>query len=146
MRFRHPVLFFFLFLAYLALVVVLSGFYSSVPLILVYASSVSWVKLSISLVLSLLIALLVAYNGVLVYAAYRLRRQCKDAKLTASLGAVGGVIVGVCPLCVTGLVPLLLGVFGLSFSFASLPFGGIEMQVLVVAVLCVSMYLLKKKA
>lgn len=145
MRFRHPVLFFFLFLAYLALVVVVSGFYNSVPLILVYASSVNWVKLSISLILSVLIALLVAYNGVLVYAAYRARRACADAKFATSLGAVGGVMVGVCPLCVTGIVPLLFGVFGLSFSFASLPLGGIELQLLVLLMLLVSVYWLKKK-
>ena len=63
----------------------------------------------------------------------------------AGAGSVGGLIVGVCPLCVTGLVPLALGLLGIGFSFASLPFQGIEVQVLVVIVLFVSLINLSRK-
>jgi len=63
----------------------------------------------------------------------------------SSAGAIGGLVTGVCPLCVTGLIPLILGFIGVSFSFASLPFQGIEVQVLVVIILLMSLINLSKK-
>ena len=73
------------------------------------------------------------------------RKKCKEGKILAGTGSIGGLIAGVCPLCVTGLVPLILGFFGIGFSFASLPFEGIEIQVLVIVVLLLSLRILKTK-
>ena len=70
----------------------------------------------------------------MIYAKYKERKKCSGVG-TAGVGTVGGLIVGVCPLCVAGVFPLILGIIGISFSFASLPFQGIEIQVIVALVL-----------
>ena len=144
--FRKPYvyLFFGIFIFYLVLSVLISGFYNTIPLIVVYAGTVNWIKLGFSLVLTLAIGFLVALNGVLIYIKYKNRIECKGIG-TASAGTIGGLIVGVCPLCVTGIFPLLLGLAGISFSFASLPFQGIEIQVLVALILIISFIKLAKK-
>ena len=121
----------------------ISGFYNTIPLIIVYAKTLNWLKLGFSLLLTLTIGFLVSVNSVLVYIKYKERKKCRGVG-TASVGAAGGLIVGVCPLCITGIFPLLLGLLGISFSFASLPFQGIEIQVLVIIILLISLYLLKK--
>ena len=134
-----------IFLVYLLLNIFISGFYNTIPLILAYATTVNWLKLGISLFLTLAIGALIAFNSVLIYIKYKERRKCKKEVALSSAGAIGGLVAGICPLCVTGLVPLILGIFGVGFSFASLPFQGIEVQVLVVIVLFVSLINLSRK-
>src|SRR3989344_1663720 len=145
--FKKPYIYFFIliFVAYLLLNVFISGFNKTIPLIIIYASTVNWLELGISLALTLIIGILVALNSVYVYILYKERKSCKEGKTLAAAGSIGGLIVGVCPLCVTGLIPLLFGIFGVGFSFASLPFQGIEIQILVVLMLLFSLYLLKKR-
>ena len=134
-----------IFLVYLSLNIILSGFYNTITLILVYAETVNWFKLGISLFLTLAIGFLIAFNSVLIYVKYKERKKCKKEFTLSSVGAIGGLVVGVCPLCVTGLIPLILGFIGVSFSLASLPFQGIEVQVLVVIILLVSLINLSRK-
>ena len=134
-----------IFLVYLSLNIMLSGFYNTIPLILVYAETVNWFKLGISLFLTLAIGFLIAFNSVLIYVKYKERKKCKKEFTLSSVGAIGGLVAGVCPLCVTGLIPLILGFIGVSFSLASLPFQGIEVQVLVVIILLVSLINLSRK-
>lgn len=144
--FKAPYIYWFLgiFIFYLVLNILISGFYNAIPLILAYFSTVNWVKLGISLFLTFIIGFLVSLNGVLIYIKYRQRKECKGIG-TASVAAAGGLIVGVCPLCVTGIFPLILGLIGISFSFGSLPFQGIEVQALVALVLFVSYKQISKK-
>ncbi|KKQ20398.1 MAG: hypothetical protein US35_C0040G0012 [Parcubacteria group bacterium GW2011_GWA2_37_10] len=144
---KKPYIYFviLIFLVYLSLNVILSGFYNAIPLILVYAKTLNWFKLSISIFLTLIIGALIAFNSVLIYVKYKERRKCKKELTLSSAGAIGGLVTGVCPLCVTGLIPLILGFIGVSFSFASLPFQGIEVQVLVVIILFVSLINLSRK-
>ena len=144
--FKKPYIYWFLgiFVFYLILNVLISGFYNTIPLIIFYAKTVNWLKLGISLVLTLFIGFLVSLNGILIYIKYKERKKCNGVG-TASAGTAGGLIVGVCPLCVTGIFPLILGLIGISFSFGSLPFQGIEVQVLVVLVLFVSYKQITKK-
>ncbi|MBI5804303.1 hypothetical protein HY450_03600, partial [Candidatus Pacearchaeota archaeon] len=125
--FRKPYVYWFfgVFIFYLVTNVLISGFYNTLPLILAYATTVNWLKLGFSLILALTIGFFVAVNSVLVYIKHKERKKCKGVG-TASAGTVGGLAVGVCPLCVTGIFPLLLSLVGISFSFASLPFQGIE--------------------
>jgi len=145
--FKKPYIYFviLIFLVYLLLNILISGFYNTIPLILVYAATVNWFKLGISLFLTLVIGVLIASNSVLIYIKYKERKKCRKEITLSSAGAIGGLVAGVCPLCVTGLVPLILGIFGVGFSFASLPFQGIEVQVLVVIVLFVSLINLSRK-
>ena len=134
-----------IFLVYLSLDIILNGFYNTISLILVYAETVNWFKLGISLFLTLAIGYLIAFNSVLIYVKYKERKKCKKEFTLSSVGAIGGLVAGVCPLCVTGLIPLILGFIGVSFSLASLPFQGIEVQVLVVIILLVSLINLSRK-
>ncbi len=144
--FRKPYIYLFLgiFVTYLILNVFISGFYNTIPLIFIYIKTLNWLKLGLSLIFTLIIGLLVSYNGVILYIKYKERKKCKGIG-TVSMGTVGGLIVGVCPLCVSGLLPLILGVLGITFSFASLPFGGIEIQLLVIIILLISLINLSKK-
>lgn len=134
-----------IFILYIALNIIFSGFYNTIKLIIIYANTVDWLKLGISIILTLVIGFLVAVNSVTAYIKYKERKKCKEGVATASVGTVGGLIVGVCPLCVTGLFPLIFSFLGIGFSFASLPFGGIEIQVLVVIILSISLWMLKKR-
>ena len=145
--FQKPYIYYFLliFFLYLLINLLLSGFYKTVPLIIIYVKTVSWFKLSISLLLSLSIGFLVSLTSVLAFIKYKERKQCKEGIALSGVGSVGGLVVGGCPLCVAGVFPLLLSLVGVSFSFASLPFQGMEIQILVLVVLAISLYILNKK-
>lgn len=132
------------FLIYIFINLIASGFYETIPLIVAYAKTVNWFKLLISLILSLAIGVLVAFNVTYSYIAFKERKKCLSGTATAGVGAVGGLIAGVCPLCVTGLFPLIFGLFGISFSLASLPFQGIEVQLAVVVLLAISLKMFGK--
>ena len=145
--FKKPYIYiaFLIFLVYLGINILLSGFYNTIPLILVYAKTVNWLKLGISILLTIIIGILISFNSILIYIKYQERRKCKKEIALSSAGAIGGLVAGVCPLCITGLIPLILGLIGISFSFASLPFGGIEIQVLVIIILVASLVNLVKR-
>ena len=145
--FQKPYIYFvvLIFLVYLLVNILISGFYDTIPLIIVYAKTVNWLELAISIILSLFIGILVAMNAVFVYVKYKERKKCAGSATLGGIGIIGGLATGVCPLCITGIFPLLLGVLGVSFSFASLPLKGIEIQVLVVFVLVISLLFLNRK-
>ncbi len=145
--FKKPYIYYvvLIFLVYIMVNVILSGFYNTIPLILVYAKTVNWLKLGMSLFLTLTIGALIAFNSVLIYIKYKERRKCKKEITLSSAGAIGGLVTGVCPLCITGLIPLIFGFIGVSFSLASLPFQGIEIQILVVIILIISLINLSRK-
>ena len=145
--FKKPQVYWFIgiFIIYLFLNIIFSGFYETIPLVIAYASAVNWIKLGISLLLTIIISFLIAVTSVLTYIRYKERKNCKSAGAVAGASAIGGLIVGVCPLCVSGIFPLLLGFLGVSFSFASLPFQGLEVQILVIILLLISLKMLNKK-
>src|SRR3989344_642125 len=129
---------------YLGLNIFLSGFYNTIPLIFRYASTVSWLKLGLSLIATITIGVLVSFNTIMVFISYKQRKIC-NGKGVASLSAVGGLLVGVCPLCITGIFPLILGTLGISFSFASLPFQGLEIQAIIITMLLISLKIMTHK-
>lgn len=133
-----------IFLIYTILNFYISGFNNTFILILKYASTVNWTELIISIIFSITIGILVALNSVLVYIKYKERQKCKNQTVLAGLGAIGGLATGFCPLCVTGLFPLILSMIGITFSFASLPFKGIEIQFVVIILLIISYKMLKR--
>ena len=144
--FKKPYLYWLagIFIFYLMLNVLLSGFYNTVPLIWIYAKTVDWFKLGMSLFLTLIIGILIALNSVLIYVKYKERKKCKKEITLSSVGAAGGLVAGVWPLCFTRAFPLLFGLVGGFFFFSGLPFQGIEVQILVVAVLIISLVNLSK--
>lgn len=133
-----------IFITYLVIVILVSGFYNTIPAIIVNASTVNWLKISLSLLFSLTIGALVAINSVYLFILYKARRQCRSAATLTSVGATAGIITGICPLCVTGLIPLLFGFFGVSFSLGGLPFQGLEIQLLTIFLLGLSLFLLRR--
>ena len=145
--FTKPRVYWFIgiFVLYLVLNVIFSGFYDTIPLVIAYASTVNWLKLGASLILTIVINFLIATTAVLYYLRYKERKNCKNAGSIAGAAGVGGLIVGVCPLCVSRIFPLLLGVLGISFSFVSLPFQGLEIQVLIIILLLISLNMLNPK-
>ncbi|PIZ81926.1 hypothetical protein COX98_01905, partial [Candidatus Pacearchaeota archaeon CG_4_10_14_0_2_um_filter_30_11] len=70
--FKKPYIYWLIsiFIFYLILNILLSGFYNTIPLIAIYFSSVNWFKLGISLSLTLVIGFLVSVNGILIYIKY----------------------------------------------------------------------------
>jgi hypothetical protein len=144
---KKPYIFllFGLFFGYLILVFALSDFGTTLQTALLYSETVNWQKLAFSLFLTLVIASLIAINGCYVYKQYKLRNDCKKGSAVASVGVIGGLAVGICPLCVGGILPILIGVFGISFSFGALPFQGIEIQLLVIALLLGNLLWMKKR-
>ena len=145
--FRKPYIYYIIliFLLYLFLNLIISGFYQTIPLIITYAKTINWLKLLTSIILSLLIGVFVAINSVLVYIKYKERKRCLKGASTATIGAIGGLITGFCPLCITGLFPLIFGLFGISFSLASLPLQGIEIQFAVILLLFISYKIIKNR-
>ncbi|MEK6951639.1 MAG: hypothetical protein AABX29_01355 [Nanoarchaeota archaeon] len=134
-----------IFLAYIFINIWLSGFYNTIKLIIIYASTINWLELFISIILTLTIGILVSVNSVYAYIKYKERKKCLKESAVATAGSIGGLIIGVCPLCVTGLFPLIFSFLGIGFSFASLPFKGIEVQILVIIILLISLFMLNKK-
>lgn len=145
--FNRPYIYYILviFLAYLVVAFVISGFYNTLPLVIRYAQTVNWVELGLSLLFSGVIGFLVAINVVAVHIKHKERKACKEAGTVATLGTVSGLAAGICPLCVTGLFPLVLGLFGITFSFASLPFKGLEIQLASIFLLGLSLVILFRK-
>lgn len=137
-----------IFISYIFINLLISGFYQTIPLIIAYAGSINWLELIISIIFSITIGSLVSINAVYAFIKYKERQQwkkCKEAGVLTGLGTLGGLATGFCPLCITGLFPLIFGLLGISFSFAALPLKGIEIQLLVIIILSLSLYLLNKK-
>lgn len=133
------------FILYVVLAFLVSGFYNTLPLIFKYAQTVNWIELGISLTFSLIIGALVSLNMVAVYIKHKERKQCNQEGTLTAIGTVGGLAAGICPLCVTGLFPLILGLFGITFTFASLPFKGLEVQVVSILLLSLSFWMLVRR-
>ena|SRR3990172_12262241 len=132
-------------LAYIVITVYVSEFYVTIQYLPVYLSTINWVEFTASILLTIIIALLVGTNSVYAYKKYQERKPVKGEAAMSCVGTIGGVAAGVCPACVTSVFPLILGVFGISVSWATLPLKGFEIQLLVIALLGISLYLLHKK-
>jgi len=135
--FKKPYLYILIFivLLYSVLLYFLSDFDTTFRTALLYSETVNWYKLGFSIFLSLVIAVLIGVNSCYLYRNYLLKKSCKDESTLVGAGVIGGIAVGICPLCVGGLFPIVLSLFGISFSFGSLPFQGLEVQVLVILLL-----------
>lgn len=144
--FKKPYVYWFaaIFIAYLVLLVYISEFYVTIQYLPYYLNTINWVEFGASIFLSLGIASLVAVNGVYGYIRWKERRVAKEGALVCA-GGMGGFAAGVCPACVTSVLPFFFGVFGVSFSWASLPLRGFEIQLITLAILVGSLYLLKRK-
>ena len=143
---KHYVYYFFLiFFSYLILNVIISEFYVTIQYIPKYLETIKWSELVLSGIFTLIIGFLISVNSILIYLKYKERKNVKKQTLVTSIGTVGGFATGVCTACVAGLFPLIFGLFGVSFSFLSLPFKGMEIQLLIILILSVNLYYLNKE-
>jgi len=134
-----------IFFVYLALTIYLSEFYITIKYIPSYLDTIQWSELIISGFFTLTIAALVSVNSVYGFMKYKQRRSIKKTGALTCAATVGGFATGVCPACVTGAFPLVLGFFGVSFTWGALPFQGLEIQAALILLLALGLYFLKKK-
>lgn len=133
-----------IFGVYLLLNIFLSQFYITIKYLPIYFDSLNWPEFVVSIVFTLSIASLVSLNSVLGYLRWKERNITKESTLLC-VGGIGGLATGVCPACVTSVFPFILGFFGISFSWISLPFRGFEIQLLVIGILSINFYFLNRK-
>jgi hypothetical protein len=140
---RKPFIYVFLsvLILYSILLFTLSDFGDTLFLAFQYVETVSWSKLIFSIILSLLIGIFISINACYLYREYKLKKDCKKGSVLTGAGVLAGLSVGICPLCVGGLLPLVLGIFGISFSFGILPFQGIEVQLIVLGLMILTTYM-----
>ena len=145
--FKKPYRYFFvlIFVTYVILNVILSQFYITLQYIPKYLETLKWEELVISGILSLIIGILIALNTMLIYLKWKERRDMKKQTALASLSTLGGFATGICTACVAGVFPLIFGLFGISFSFLSLPLKGMEIQLVVIGILMINLYMIKKE-
>ena len=129
-----------IFLLYMAINIVISGFYITIKYIPTYIKTINWTEFMFSVLFSITIGVLVSLNAVVSYEKCKRHQQAKTQTALTCIGTVGGLATGVCSACVTGFIPLMLSIFGISFSFASLPFKGLEVQALVIIILAISLW------
>lgn len=136
--------FFCIFFFYLIVDIVVSQFYITLADLPLYFATIHWIEFISAIVLSTTIAFLVSLNLVWGYICWKKRTVAKEGLLTC-VGGVGGFAAGVCPACVTSIFPFIFSAFGISVSWAFLPFHGFEIQILTIVLLGASLYLLLTK-
>ena len=118
-------------LAYLVVTVLVHQFDTTLKYAFRFSAQVEWGTLLLSMLMSLVIAILVGINSV---STFVLRRKRIAGETQTVACAIGGFFTGVCPGC-SSLLPSVLGWFGIGFSWAVLPFKGLEVQALIILAL-----------
>lgn len=76
-------------------------------------------------------SLLVAININLLIARYKLIKSITpEAGFFGAIGTFFALLAGACPGCVAGFFPVVAGVFGSTITLSSLPFYGVEIQLI----------------
>lgn len=132
-----------IFLVYITLNVILSQFYSTIAYLPYYLNKVKWVDLILSIFFSTTIGILIAMNMVFAYIRHKEKKTAKECAMT-SVATIGGFSTGICSACMTGAIPLIFSLAGVTLSWGELPFKGMEIQVILIGILGGSIYLLKK--
>ena len=123
--------------------IILSQFYTTIELIPYYLGSINWMDFLSSIVLSGTIAFLIGINSVLVYIKQKERTLRKEGAI-ACAATLGGFSTGICSACISGAIPLILTYFGVTLSFVALPFDGMEIQGIIIALLIVNIFWVTK--
>ena len=134
-----------IFIAYMIANAALSQFYESAKYIPYYLNTLNWTAFILSIILSSAIGLLLSVNMVTLYIKYRQRAKVGAQSTITCAGAVGGLSTGICSACASGIVPIIFGLLGTSFTWAALPLKGMEVQFLIILMLGGSLFWLSKK-
>ncbi len=139
---------------YLLFTILISKFYVSLWYLPRFAATLNWPRFLISVSFSLVIAFFIGINAVGSYLLYKQRKEQKtcssgiSATKTASItgfGALLGTTTGICTACVGALFPAFFGLFGITLSFGSLPFQGMEIQFGLIIILLTTFYFIQKE-
>ena len=136
-----------IFFTYLVVNIILSEFYLTISYIPYFASQIYWLEFGVALILALAIALLVSVNIVAMMVKYRENKTSQGVRASScatAIGTLGGIATGVCPACVTGIIPFLFSSVGLSAGFVMLPFRGLEIQAATLAILICTLWYIKE--
>lgn len=135
-----------IFLVYMLLNIWLSKFYEVLFQIPYFLDTLNWSELLLSFILSLTIGILIAINMIFFIREYKKQKLLtKKQGFFTSLGMLGGFSTGVCSACISGFFPLIFGLFGIGFSWAFLPFNGVEIQFLSIGFLGINLMMITKK-
>lgn len=146
--FKKPYIYWILgiFIVYLALNIWLSQFYEVLFQIPYFLDTLNWGELLLSFLLAVTIGILIALSMTLMIKEYKTRKSLlKKQGFFSSLGIIGGFSTGVCSACIAGFFPLIFSLFGITFSWAFLPFNGIEVQLFSIGILSTSIVLMTRK-
>src|SRR3989338_3405407 len=128
-----------IFLVYITLNIILSQFYFTIAYLPYYLNKVKWVDLILSILFSIIIGILIAMNMVFAYIRHKEKKTAKECTITG-IATVGGFSTGICSACMTGVIPLMFSLAGVTLSWEALPFKGMEVQVLLIGILGGSIY------
>ncbi len=132
-----------IFISYLFLAVYFSQFYTTAKFIPYYLNTIHWPRFVLALLFTLMIAFLVAVNSTYSYIKYQERKNIRKASTLTCAAALGGLTTGVCPACAATLL-YLPNFLGISFTYSSLPFQGLEIQAALIIILIVSLYFVSR--
>ena len=139
---KRPHVFYFIgiFLAYIALNLIINKFYETTN---IFKTFVLWFIIPFLFFNFLLIPFLVAFTINLSVLRF------KEAGFGSHTGATGfgifgGILGGACPGCFVGLFPAFLGLFGVTASLSVLPLYGLELQILSAALLITAVIFLTR--
>lgn len=122
-------------LTYILVTVWISDFYTTLIAIPYYLNTINWLEFGTSILFTITIGVLIAINTVCSYQKYQLHKSIKKQGSATCLATISGISTGVCPACFGGLVPVIVSTFGITLSWAALPFKGLEIQALIIAIL-----------
>lgn len=136
-----------IFSGYMFLNIILTKFYITIQYIPYFLDTILWGNFILSVLFSLSIGILISINTVLTYFNYKEAVERKKNIQTAAVtgaGTIGGLATGICSACVASVFPFFFSIFGITISFASLPFQGLEIQTLVIAILGINLYYIQR--
>ncbi|MBI5073176.1 hypothetical protein HZA99_05125 [Candidatus Woesearchaeota archaeon] len=136
-------------LVYISLNMFLSKFYLTIWYVPYFLDTMNWKDFLLSIGLTFFIGILVAINMMLSWLHYQenkhhlQQKNCahdRKATLFASIGAFLGLAIGVCSACTPIIFPLLLGLFDISLTWSALSINGLQVQLVLVALLITNIY------
>ena len=83
----------------------------------------------------MIVALLLGINISLLIYKLKEYRADKKSSMMSGFGIFAAALANGCPGCFAGFFPLILSIFGFSATLSILPFNGLELQALSVALL-----------
>ncbi len=156
--FQRPYLLWIIGIAfvYISLNMFLSKFYLTLWYVPYFLDTMNWRDFLLSMGLTFLIGILVAINMLLSYLHYQENKKqfqqknciAHDNKATifASIGAFLGLAIGVCSACTPLIFPFLFSIFGISLTFSTLSINGLQVQLVLVALLLANIYYFQKNS